>query len=81
MLIWVCVWRPEVNFKCSSSGAICIVLRDRIFHWVQGSLVRLGWQALYPLSHLPNSKSLSLILSDAKEIEEDTEDQISPLGF
>lgn len=48
---------------------------------VRGSLIRLGWQALDPLTHLPTSRSLSLILSDATEIKEDPEDQFSPLGF
>lgn len=45
------------------------------------SLIRLGWQVLYPLNHLPNSKSLSLILSDAREVKEGATDQFPPLGF
>lgn len=47
----------------------------------QGSLIRLDWPALYPLSPLPNSMSLSLILSDARETKEDIEDQFSPLDL
>lgn len=48
---------------------------------VHDSLIRIGWQAPDLLSHLPTFKSLSLILSDAREIKEDPEDQFSPLGF
>lgn len=46
-----------------------------------GSLIRLDWQTLYPLSPLPNSVSLSLILSDARETKDDIEDQFSPLDL
>lgn len=63
--------------RSTSSGAICIVLETGSPTGVHGSLIRLGWQALDPLTHLPTSKSLSLIL----EIKEDPESQFSPLGF
>lgn len=79
-VLCMCVLRPEANFKCSSSGAVCLALETGSPTGLHGSLTRLGWQALYPLSHLPNSKSPSLILSRVREIQEEAEDQFSPLG-
>lgn len=33
------MWRLEVNFRCHSSGAVYLVLENRIFHWLERRLV------------------------------------------
>lgn len=59
------------------SGAICTAVRDRDSHW-DPRLIYLARLASTspPTEPLPNSKSLSLVLSDAVGTKEDAPDQL-----